>query len=212
MRVLNIADPEFTYDDDDPPPFHAGMFRLGRQLGATQTGMSVYELPPGQSVCPYHYEYGEEEWLLVLEGNPTLRTPAGEEQIGPMEMVFFPTGPEGAPSRAPAQRRATLRRSDSSFASGSQTPVRPISFQAIAQVPSAVAKRAKERGGAIARCYGAAASRGRAPTRTARSSRSWRPRGKAAPAALPAPGRGHDNGQCSISCPRATRASAAASC
>ena len=68
MRVLNIADPEFTYDDDDPPPFHAGMFRLGKQLGATQTGMSVYELPPGQSVCPYHYEYGEEEWVLVLDG------------------------------------------------------------------------------------------------------------------------------------------------
>ena len=96
MRVLNIADPEFTYDDDDPPPFHAGMFRLGKQLGATQTGMSVYELPPGQSVCPYHYEYGEEEWVLVLSGRPTLRTPEGERELAPFDAAFFPIGPDGA--------------------------------------------------------------------------------------------------------------------
>ena len=96
MRVLNIADPEFTYDDDDPPPFHAGMFRLGKQLGATQTGMSVYELPPGQSVCPYHYEYGEEEWVLVLTGRPTLRTPEGERELAPFDAAFFPIGPDGA--------------------------------------------------------------------------------------------------------------------
>jgi len=96
MRVLNIADPEFTYDDDDPPPFHAGMFRLGKQLGATQTGMSVYELPPGQSVCPYHYEYGEEEWVLVLTGRPTLRTPDGERELAPFDAAFFPIGPDGA--------------------------------------------------------------------------------------------------------------------
>ena len=96
MRVLNIADPEFTYDDDDPPPFHAGMFRLGKQLGATQTGMSVYELPPGQSVCPYHYEYGEEEWVLVLSGRPSVRTPEGTEELAPLDMVFFPKGPDGA--------------------------------------------------------------------------------------------------------------------
>jgi len=96
VRRLDISDPEFSFDPADPEGFRSGMFRLGKQLGAEQTGMSVYELPAGQALCPYHYEYGEEEWLLVLEGNPTLRTPAGEEQIGPMEMVFFPTGPEGA--------------------------------------------------------------------------------------------------------------------
>ncbi len=96
MRVLNIADPEFTYDATDPPPFHAGLFRLGKQLGAEQTGMSVYELPPGQSVCPYHYEYGEEEWVLVLAGRPTLRTPEGERELAPFDAAFFPIGPDGA--------------------------------------------------------------------------------------------------------------------
>jgi uncharacterized cupin superfamily protein len=98
MPRLNIGSPEFTYDADDPEGFRAGMFRFGPQLGAKESGSTVYELPPGQAICPYHYEYGEEEWLLVLDGTPTLRTPDGEAEIGPWEMVFFPPGPEGAHS------------------------------------------------------------------------------------------------------------------
>jgi uncharacterized cupin superfamily protein len=96
MPHVNIADPAFSYDDSDPDGFHAGMFRFGRQLGATDTGSSLYELPPGQSVCPYHYEYAEEEWALVLAGRPTLRTPEGTEQLAPMDVAFFPKGPAGA--------------------------------------------------------------------------------------------------------------------
>jgi uncharacterized cupin superfamily protein len=96
MPRVNIADPEFVYDPDDPEGYKAGLFRFGRQLGAEQTGTSVYELPPGQAVCPYHYEYGEEEWLLVLSGRPSLRTPEGISTLEPMDVVFFPKGPAGA--------------------------------------------------------------------------------------------------------------------
>ena len=96
MKRINIGTPEFTWDDSDPEGFRAGMARLGGLLGAKETGISVYELPPGQSVCPYHYECGEEEWLLVLSGNPTLRSPDGEERLAPWDVACFPRGPEGA--------------------------------------------------------------------------------------------------------------------
>src|SRR3954470_21597322 len=96
MRRVSISDPDFTYDPEDPEGFRSGMFRLGGTVGAKDTGTSIYELPPGQALCPYHYEYGEEEWALVLEGTASLRTPAGTGQFGPMELAFFPTGPEGA--------------------------------------------------------------------------------------------------------------------
>jgi uncharacterized cupin superfamily protein len=96
MQRVNIADPSFRYDSDDPEGFRAGLFRLGTQLGAKDTGTSVYQLPPGQSICPYHYEYGEEEWALVLQGRPTLRTPDGTEQLQQFDVVFFPMGPAGA--------------------------------------------------------------------------------------------------------------------
>ena len=96
MRKVNIAAPEFTYDAGDPEGFRAGMYRFGKDVGAERSGATVYELPPGQAVCPYHYEYGEEEWLLVLEGKPTVRTPDGEERLEPWDVVCFVRGPEGA--------------------------------------------------------------------------------------------------------------------
>jgi len=96
VRRVNIASPKFEYDPDDPAGFTAGMFRYGPLLGASQQGASVYELPPGQAICPYHYEYAEEEWLIVLEGRPSLRHPEGTDQLEPWDAVCFPPGPEGA--------------------------------------------------------------------------------------------------------------------
>lgn len=96
MRKLNIANPEFSYDPEDPEEFRSGLFRFGRQLGAIRTGTSVYEIPPGRAICPYHYEYGEEEWLLVLAGHPTLRHPDGSDRLEPWDVVFFASGPTGA--------------------------------------------------------------------------------------------------------------------
>jgi uncharacterized cupin superfamily protein len=100
MARIPISAPAFEYDDTDPEGFRCGMVRVGKVVGAKLTGASVYELPPGQTLCPYHYEYGEEEWALVLDGTATLRTPQGTEPLGPMELAFFPTGPEGAHSLA----------------------------------------------------------------------------------------------------------------
>ncbi len=91
---LNHLVPE--YDDSDPEGYRAGMARFGPSLGASQMGASVYELPAGQSICPYHYEYPEEEWLFVLSGRVTLRHPDGEEELGEGDVVCFSPGPEGA--------------------------------------------------------------------------------------------------------------------
>ena len=72
------------------------MARFGRDVGSADSGATLYELPPGEAVCPYHYEYGEEEWALVVEGTPSVRTPEGTERLEPLDLVFFPKGPEGA--------------------------------------------------------------------------------------------------------------------
>ena len=96
MQRINIADPEFTFDPDDPDGFRSGLFRYGKLIGMRKLGASVYELPPGQSICPYHYEYGEEEALLVLEGRPTLRHPDGSDELEPWDAVAFSEGPAGA--------------------------------------------------------------------------------------------------------------------
>jgi uncharacterized cupin superfamily protein len=96
MRRVNLGDPTFSYDEGDPDGMRSGMFRFGPALGAKDTGASLYELPPGQALCPYHYEYGEEEWLLVVAGRPSVRDPDGTRQLEPWDVVFFPRGPDGA--------------------------------------------------------------------------------------------------------------------
>jgi uncharacterized cupin superfamily protein len=96
VRRINISASTFEYEADSPEGFRSGMFRFGKLIGASQLGASVYELPPGQSICPYHYEYGEEEWLLVLEGHPTLRHPDGADVLDPWDVACFPSGPDGA--------------------------------------------------------------------------------------------------------------------
>ena len=96
MQRINIGNPDFKYDSEDPDGFRSGMHRVGPTLGAVQLGTTVYEVPPGQAICPYHYEYAEEEWLLVLQGSPTLRHPEGNDVLEPWDLVCFPTGPDGA--------------------------------------------------------------------------------------------------------------------
>jgi uncharacterized cupin superfamily protein len=64
-------------------------------LGSTEVAMYVYDLAPGASSSPYHYEY-EEEWLLVVEGSVVVRRPEGEQTLERGDLVRFPAGPAGA--------------------------------------------------------------------------------------------------------------------
>lgn len=72
-----------------------GRIDVARELGSAGSAMFIYDLSPGQSACPYHYEY-EEEWLLVVDGTVALRTPEGERILQSGELVCFPAGPAGA--------------------------------------------------------------------------------------------------------------------
>jgi uncharacterized cupin superfamily protein len=99
MEIFNLFDAELDVEPDgtEPPGYdRVRAVRVGRKIGATRLGMSIYELPPGQGICPYHFEWTDEEWLIVLEGEPTLRTPEGERTLQPGDTVCFPAGPDGA--------------------------------------------------------------------------------------------------------------------
>jgi uncharacterized cupin superfamily protein len=93
---FNLFKAKAPKDKSDPDGYHTGMARFGDRIGAKLIGGSLYELPPGQSICPYHFEYGDEEWLIVLQGRPTLRRPRGTQKLSPGDVVCFPPGPEGA--------------------------------------------------------------------------------------------------------------------
>ena len=71
------------------------MTAIGKRLGASLLGGSLYELPPDEKTWPYHYEIGAEEWLIAVSGRPTLRGPDGERELEPGDVAVFPEGPEG---------------------------------------------------------------------------------------------------------------------
>ena len=55
----------------------------------------MWEFGPGEA-SPYHWHAGEEEWLVVLRGTVTLRTPDGERRLGAWDVAVFVRGPDGA--------------------------------------------------------------------------------------------------------------------
>lgn len=95
MRQVNVLGVDCDYDEGDPEGYRTGSANVSQAVGAEAIAAKVYELPAGESVCPYHYEY-EEEWLLVLGGAVIVRTPEREEELVRGEMVCFPPGPAGA--------------------------------------------------------------------------------------------------------------------
>ncbi|MGA2927352.1 MAG: cupin domain-containing protein [Solirubrobacteraceae bacterium] len=95
MKPPNVFGAVFEYDPEDPAGYRAGAAAVGKQAGGEELALKLYELPPGESLCPYHYEYVE-EWLLVLDGAVTLRDPAGERALARGDLVCFVPGPDGA--------------------------------------------------------------------------------------------------------------------
>ena len=104
---------------------------VGQHFGATLTGLSVYELPPGQKAWAYHYELNREEWLIVVSGSVVVRTPDGDRLLAEGDVVCFPPGEGGAhqvrnESNAPARFAMP-----SSWAGDGYVAVRPDSNTAL---------------------------------------------------------------------------------
>ena len=69
---------------------------VGTRLGAELLGGSLYELEAGDRLWPYHLHHANEEWMIVVRGTPTLRSPDGEHGLEEGDVVVFPRGRAGA--------------------------------------------------------------------------------------------------------------------
>jgi uncharacterized cupin superfamily protein len=95
-EVFNLADGELPLQEGHPEGRAFRARSISREAGAKLTGLGVYELPPGHTAWPYHFEIVEEEWLIVVSGEVTLRTPDGERVLRAGDVACFPPGPGGA--------------------------------------------------------------------------------------------------------------------
>jgi len=78
---------------------------VGQRVGGALIGATMSEIEPGNKLWPYHTHYLNEEWVIVLRGEPTLRTPEGEHRLKEGDVVCFPRGKDGA--------HQTINRTDS---------------------------------------------------------------------------------------------------
>ena len=96
MKVFNLnSDPEWDRTEDRDG-WKIKDAWVGYHVGAELIGGSMYEVEPGDKQGPYHTHHANEEWVIVLRGEPTLRTHEGEQVLREGDVVAFPRGMEGA--------------------------------------------------------------------------------------------------------------------
>ena len=77
MKTFNLNSDEWDGTRDrDGWRIRAAL--VGQRIGGELIGATMSEVEPGSKLWPYHTHYLNEEWVIVLHGEPTLRTPEGE--------------------------------------------------------------------------------------------------------------------------------------
>ncbi len=95
MKVFNLHGDAWDRTEDRPG-WRSKDAWVGAHIDAELIGGSLYELEPGDRLWPYHTHHANEEWLIVIRGAPTLRTPEGEHALSEGDVVCFRRGREGA--------------------------------------------------------------------------------------------------------------------
>jgi len=95
MEIVNLHTVECD-NEMEHEGFRIRAVPIGKRLGAELLGGGVYEIDPGKKLWPYHVHHANEEWVIVLRGRPTLRTPEGERELAEGDVACFPRGASGA--------------------------------------------------------------------------------------------------------------------
>ena len=95
MKTFNLNSDEWDLTRDREGWRRKGV-GVGERIGGELIGATMSEVEPGSRLWPYHTHYLNEEWVIVLRGEPTLRTPEGEHGLNEGDVVCFPRGKAGA--------------------------------------------------------------------------------------------------------------------
>ena len=130
-RILNLLDIELSEVPVARDGHRLRRMQLTLVYDSKLTGMSVYELPPGEAAWAYHYELQREEWLIVVAGEVTVRSPDGERTLRAGEVTCFPPGEAGAHAVRNASSEPARFAMPSSFSPHGYVAIRPDSNTAL---------------------------------------------------------------------------------
>lgn len=71
---------------------------LGDLFGLTNFGVNLARLPPGAASSLRHAHAKQDEFVYILQGNPTLHTDAGKQRLSPGMCAGFKAGTRNAHS------------------------------------------------------------------------------------------------------------------
>lgn len=94
MNIINLDSTDGFSPYEFSPRFHGFDKEVAKNFSAKLLGFHLEILDPGCFSSPYHYHEQEEELVIVLEGEATLRQNNQFRKIFAHDLVFFPTGPE----------------------------------------------------------------------------------------------------------------------
>ena len=95
MKVFNVLGDGWDATRDREG-WRTNFAAVGRHIGAELIGATLSEIEPGDRLWPYHTQHSNEEWVIVVRGEPTLRTHEGEHTLAEGDVVCFRRGKEGA--------------------------------------------------------------------------------------------------------------------
>jgi uncharacterized cupin superfamily protein len=95
MKIFNLYGDEWD-ETRDRDGWRIQEVWVGHRIGGELIGASMSEVEPGNKLWPYHAHHANEEWVIVLRGEATLRTPEGERALREGDVVCFPRGKDGA--------------------------------------------------------------------------------------------------------------------
>jgi uncharacterized cupin superfamily protein len=97
LAIDAVAVPRRTKPSVYPEPFASRMSKrqkrvLGDYFGLSNFGVNLTRLPPGAESALLHRHVAQDEFIYVLEGEPTLVTEEGDIALAPGMCAGFPAG------------------------------------------------------------------------------------------------------------------------
>lgn len=90
--VVNLDEVEFVRTQAHGDKYAAKLAPISPLLGAQKLGYNLTAVPPGKRAFPYHNHHANEEMVLILEGQGTLRYGKQELPLRKGDIIGCPPG------------------------------------------------------------------------------------------------------------------------
>lgn len=92
MNILNLFNPEGFIDGLQNEKYKSRYKAISEKFGAKNLGFYLKEIGPKIFSAPYHWHTGEEELVIVLEGEATVRNDDQFRILKPGDLIYYATG------------------------------------------------------------------------------------------------------------------------